>query len=118
MSNYTEEIMMWNEERDNLRYTSSLEYAMMDEELEEFLEAGVTGDLVGQADALADMIVVATGGLYKLVGGDMKKFNDIMLAVTAANNTKSSTKDASGKITKPESFVGPEAIIATILGGE
>ena len=115
MSNCIEEIMMWNEERDNLRYTSSLEYAMMDEELEEFLVAGTSGDWVGQADALADMIVVSVGGLYKLCGGDKQKFEDIMLAVTAANNTKSATKNEDGKITKPDDFVGPEEWIGKIL---
>jgi len=38
-----------------------------------------------------------------------------MLAVTAANNTKSSTKNEQGKITKPKDFVGPEATIEKIL---
>ena len=38
-----------------------------------------------------------------------------MLAITAANNTKSDTKNEAGKITKPDDFVGPESIIESIL---
>jgi hypothetical protein len=115
MSNFISEIQDWNEVRDNLMYSPSLEYSMLDEELGEYMEAGIAGDRVGEADALADIIVVAVGGLYKLVGGDKDKFEDIMLAVTAANNTKSDTKNSHGKITKPDNFVGPEALIEMIL---
>ena len=112
---WVQEVQDWNETRDNLRYTSSLEYAMLDEELNEYMEAALTGDKVGSADALADILVVAVGGLYKLCDGDKYKFDDIMLAVTTANNTKSDTKDANGKITKPENFTGPEETIGSIL---
>jgi len=114
---WVEEVQDWNEDRDNMRYTSSLEYAMLDEELVEYLEAALIGDKVGQADGLADILVVATGALYKLCEGDKYKFDDIMLAVTAANNTKSATKNERGKITKPDDFVGPESIIKVILDG-
>ena len=114
--NWIDDVQDWNEIRDNLRYTSSLEYAMLDEELEEFMEAALIGDKVGQADALADLLVVATGALYKLVDGDPYKFDDIMLAVTAANNTKSDKKNSVGKIEKPDNFVGPETIIESIIG--
>ena len=109
------EVQDWNEVRDNLRYSPSLEYSMLDEELGEYMEAGITDDRVGQADALADILVVATGALYKLCEGDPYKFDDIMLAVTAANNTKSAEKNAEGKITKPDNFVGPESMIEGIL---
>ena len=37
-SDFINEVCMWNEERDNLKYTSSLEYAMLDEELDEFMD--------------------------------------------------------------------------------
>lgn len=116
LGQYTEEIMMWNETRDNMNYSCVLEGSMLQEEVEELGTAYRDDDAVGQADALADIIVVAVGGLYKLVGGDVDKFNDIMLAVTAANNTKSDTKNSEGKITKPDDFVGPEALIESILG--
>ena len=112
---WIDSVQDWNEDRDNLRYTSSLEYTMLDEELGEYMEAAITGDRVGEADALADILVVATGALYKLCDGDKYKFDDIMLAVTAANNTKSQEKNEHGKITKPDNFVGPESLIKSIL---
>jgi len=112
---WCEEVQDWNETRDNLNYSRSLEYAMLDEEVGEFLEAGLADDKVAMADALADILVVATGSLYKLCGGDKYKFDDIMLAVTAANNTKSEKKDAKGKIQKPVDFIGPEKMIEDIL---
>ena len=47
--------------------------------------------------------------------GDLEDVHLILTAVTAANNTKSSTKNAEGKITKPANFVGPEGMIRRIL---
>ena len=112
---WVEEVQDWNEERDNLNYKPALEFAMLDEEVEEYMEASLADDLVGQADALADILVVATGSLYKLVGGDKYKFDDVMLAVTAANNCKSYIKNEQGKIIKNAGFVGPEIMIQGIL---
>lgn len=112
---FVNEVADWNINRDNLRYSPSLEYSLLDEEVNEYMEAGITGDLVGQADALADIAVVALGGLTKLCNGNVLAVQDILLAVTAANNTKSSTKDSNGKITKPANFVGPERMIKDIL---
>ena len=112
---WVQEVQDWNETRDNLRYTSSLEYAMLDEELNEYMEAALIGDKVGQADALGDILVVATGALFKLCEGDPYKFDDIMLAITAANNTKASEKNEAGKIVKPADFIGPESIIESVL---
>lgn len=114
-NNWVQEVMMWNETRDNMDYSCVREGAMLQEEVEELGAAFVADDIVGQADALADVLVVAVGALYKLCEGDMYKFNDIMLAVTAANNTKSDTKNDMGKITKPDNFVGPETLIKSIL---
>jgi len=113
--NFTEEVYDWNITRENLRYSPSLEYSMLDEELNEYMEAGIIGDIVGEADALADIAVVALGGLIKLCGGNKGAAEDILLAVTAANNTKASKKNADGKITKPDNFVGPESMIKEIL---
>ena len=117
MNKWIQEVQEWNETRDNLDYNCIREVGMLKEELVELEDAWTDEDIVAQADALADLLVVATGGLYKLTGGDMYKFNDIMVAVTAANNTKSDTKDANGKITKPKNFVGPESMIKAILDG-
>jgi len=114
MNNWSEEVMMWNEERDNLRYSPSLEYSMLDEELNEYMEAGLIGDKVAQADALGDILVVAVGSLYKLVEGDKQKFEDIMLAITSANNLKP-TEKVDGKIIKGDKYIAPEPMIEDIL---
>ena len=112
---FVTEVSEWNITRENLRYSPSLEYSMLDEELNEYMKAGITDDTVGQADALGDIAVVAIGGLIKLCDGDIDKVQDILLVITAANNTKSSTKNDAGKITKPDNFVGPEGMIEDIL---
>lgn len=112
---FIEEVASWNEVRDNTHYSNRLEADMILEELDEYVDACIQGDLVGQADALADILVVAAGSLFKLCDGNISKVHDILLVVTAANNTKSSTKNAQGKITKPVDFVGPEDMIEVIL---
>jgi predicted HAD superfamily Cof-like phosphohydrolase len=115
MNNVLEEIMNWNEERGNTTYSCVREGSMIQEELEELGAAYRGGDIVDEADALGDIIFVAVGSLYKLCGGDKDKVYDILLAITAANNLKSSTKDSNGKITKPKDFVGPEEMIRKVL---
>jgi len=111
---FIEEVANWNIVRDNLRYSPSLEYSMLDEELNEYMEAGITGDVVGQADALADILVVAAGGLVKLCKGNIDKVQDILLAVTAANNLKPEEK-VDGKIIKGDKYIAPEPMIKEIL---
>ena len=109
-----EEICNWNEERGLATdpIDVSLEYEMIKEELIELLVADTRVDV---ADAFGDIIFVAIGSLYKLTK-DVDKVKDIMLAITACNNLKG--KDTlSGKITKPEDFVGPESMIKGILDG-
>ncbi len=105
------EIAQWNNDRDNVFYDKKLEYRMLLEELDEYLGAKTKVD---QADALADIIFVAIGSLFKLTG-DSDKAEDIMNVVCAANNQKGKTKDKDGKITKPIDFVSPEEMIEEIL---
>lgn len=109
-----EEVYSWNNERDLLddRIDVSLEYEMIKEELLELLGADNRVDV---ADALGDIVWVALGSLSKLTQ-DVDKVRDIMLAISAANDTKK--KDTvGGKITKPDNFVGPESMIKGILNG-
>ena len=110
--NIIQDICEWNEVRENYSFNKALEYNMLDEELQEFIKAV---ERVDDADALADLIFVAVGSLWKLAGCDTQKVEDILLAVTAANNLKSATKNEDGKITKPKDFVGPEKMIERIL---
>lgn len=107
-----ENICEWNETRGltDGPIDVSLEYAMIKEELLELLIADTRVDV---ADALADIIFVAVGSLYKLTK-DVNKTKDILMVVQAANDTK--TNDTlGGKITKPEGFVGPESLIEVII---
>ena len=70
-------------------------------------EEGTTEYKVNQLDALADIIFVAVGSMYKLLGNaDLTE--SVLDAVIAANNRKGTEKDANGKVQKPEDFVGPE----------
>lgn len=110
-----DEICMWNEERGLTEFDINLEDDMLREELTEFLLAS---NDVDRADALGDLIIVAVGSLFKLTGGNSKKVEDILMAITSANNLKGTTKNSAGKITKPANFVGPEWLIEQILKGE
>ncbi len=101
----------WNLSRDNTYFNQVNEYMMLLEELDEFATAKTDVD---RADALADVIFVAIGSLYKLVGSE-QKVHDIMLAVCAANDMKGMLKDENGKIMKPGDFEGPEVMIEKII---
>ena len=104
-------VCSWNMDRDNEYYDKYGEYMMLFEELDEYATAQTKVD---QADALADIIFVAIGSLYKLTGST-QKVHDIMLAVCAANDLKGMLKDENGKIMKPGDFEGPEVMIDKIL---
>jgi len=111
---FVEEVCNWNIVRDNLSYSPSLEYSMLDEEIGEYMEGGITGDTVNQAKELADVAVVAIGGLIKLCAGDIDKVQDILLLVTAANNLKLEEK-IEGKIQKGPNWLSPEPAISEVL---
>jgi hypothetical protein len=110
-SNLILEVATWNEDRDNTSYDKRLEYRMLLEELDEYLGAKTKVD---QADAIADIIFVAIGSLYKLTGS-VDKAEAIMDIVCGANNQKGKSKDKDGKIKKPLNFVSPEEYIEEIL---
>jgi predicted HAD superfamily Cof-like phosphohydrolase len=109
------DICDWNAIRGNTEYYPVLEGGMLDEELDEFLDAYNNNDIVEQADALADIIFVAVGALYKLTGADETKVLDILHAVTEANNLKPKDR-VDGKIIKGADYKEPQPKIAEILG--
>ena len=88
------------------------------EELGELLEAD---DVVGEVDALLDIIYFAIGGLVKS-GLKPDQMRDCFTAVHNANMTKSlGKKDSRPDIQgtdakKPDDFVDPNETIAEILG--
>lgn len=80
------------------------------EEIGELHEAADSKDIVGAADALADLVYVALGTAY-LMG---LPFNDIWTAVHRANMAKQpgvTKRGMANDAIKPEGWVGPEAQI-------
>ena len=65
MNNIFEQIIKWNKERKiPCNFGIKAEYSKLEEELIELKTADGDSDL--QVDALCDLIVVATGGIWKL----------------------------------------------------
>ena len=111
-----ERTIEWNELRGNTPDTLDyqLEIDMLQEELDEFKLAVAEGDRVAMFDALLDLDFVRIGTLGKMQIDPYTQV-DGYEAVLKANESKSSTKNAAGKITKPTDFTGPEAELAKLL---
>ena len=87
----------------------------LNEEVNELREAALLDDIVGAADALADLVYVALGTAY-LMG---LPFNDIWDAVQRANMAKQpgmTKRGMANDAIKPEGWVGPEARIEAVIG--
>lgn len=106
----------WNTTRGNTPDTLDwpLELDMLQEELDELRLAVLQNDEVGCFDALLDLKFVLTGTLGKMALTP-PQIVDGYSAVLSANETKSSTKNADGKIAKPIDFQGPEPKLQAIL---
>lgn len=113
---HIERTIEWNRARGNMDtlVNFDLEIAMLQEELDEFKEAGEKLDKVECFDALLDLQFVLIGTLGKM-GLDAKMIEEGYEAVLKANESKSSKKDANGKITKPIDFVAPQKKLEEIL---
>ena len=111
-----ERTIAWNTTRGNLPETLNwpLELDMLQEELDELRLAVSQNDEVGCFDALLDLKFVLTGTLGKMALRP-PQIVDGYEAVMTANETKSSSKNATGKITKPADFQGPEPKLQVIL---
>ena len=86
----------------------------LEEEIEELGQAYIDKDLVGVADALADLVYVAIGTAH-MMG---IPFDQVFKVVHAANMRKLRGMTKRGMAydaIKPEGWVGPEAEIAAIL---
>ena len=89
--------------------------AFLLEEVQEFMTSSRSGNLVGVADALADIIYVALGTAYKMG----LPFDKIWGAVQAANMRKVKGPTKRGNkvdAMKPAGWVGPESEIARAIG--
>ena len=89
-------------------------FRFMSEELEEFIDCGIKADMVGVADALADVIYVALGTAHMM----NLPFQAIWDHVHRANMRKERGETKRGNrvdARKPEGWVSPEAGIASII---
>jgi len=111
-----ERTVLWNTSRGNTSDTLNykLEIDMLQEELDEFIEAVEANDPVAMFDALLDLDFVRVGTLGKMNISPIAQVEGYE-AVLQANESKSSKKNHLGKITKPTDFVGPEANLQKIL---
>ncbi len=83
-------------------------------ELLELESAHAMGDIVGAADALADLVYVALGTAYQM-GIPM---NQVWAAVQRANMAKVpgvTKRNMGNDATKPDGWVGPEADIQVAI---
>lgn len=111
-----ERTIRWNTIRGNTPATLDyqLEINMLQEELDEFKEAAEANDKVKMFDALLDLDFVRIGTLGKM-GINASMQVDGYEAVIKANESKSASKNAQGKITKPANFKGPEPELQKLL---
>ena len=111
--NQIERTISWNTTRGNTPDTLdwNLEIAMLQEELNELAQATTNVD---RFDALLDLKFVLLGSLGKMALY-AHQIVDGYEAVISANETKSATKNAAGKITKCLGFKGPEDALNGIL---
>ncbi len=92
----------------------------LNEEIQEFIDAHLTGDYIGCIDAIIDLQYFAVGVLYKL-GLTVDQIERIAQAVHDANMQKKlGKKDGRGDgvaadAVKPADWVSPEERIASIL---
>lgn len=105
-----EDIAVWNYARGNTEYKRGLEYRMISEELEEFLQSDSEQN---EAKEIADIIFVAIGTLYKMTG-TKEKAEAVLEAVIDANFAKGSKK-IDGKIVKGKAYASPEKKIRSII---
>lgn len=111
--------MILQDHGENYPSLVSLEYCVersrfLAEELDEFAIAAGDANIVGLADALADLVYVALGTAYKMG----LPFDDIWAAVHEANMRKVSGQTKRGNridAMKPVGWVGPEAAIARAI---
>ena len=89
----------------------------MDEEIREFVDAALDGDMVGVADALADVVYVAVGTALTM-GIPLDKVWDVVHAANMKKVRGTTKRGIANDAVKPDGWVGPERAIAAILARE
>lgn len=99
-----------------------LSLKQLNEEIHEFETADEASDLVGQVDAMLDLVYFALGILYKM-GLSPLEINTLFTAVHNANMTKAIGKKKGREVegavdaVKPADFIDPKIIIEGVING-
>jgi predicted HAD superfamily Cof-like phosphohydrolase len=90
-------------------------FRFLSEEVNEYYEAAITGDIVGAVDGLLDTIYVALGTLYSM-GIPVQQCWDQVQKANMAKRRGMTKRGNAVDAVKPPDWVGPEAGIAAIIG--
>jgi len=114
MSNPLSPIIRFNKERNLTEFNAKAEYTMLAEELEEFGDASAYNDEFEQINALCDLIVVATGALWKLGYNPSKALDETTKEILARKGTINSYtgKWEKDKTQDPATLYKPDYISA------
>lgn len=92
-------------------------FRFLTEEVQEFIEAGLVGDMVGTIDGLLDTVYVALGTLH-MMGVPTQACWDLVQKANMAKVRGTTKRSNAIDATKPEGWVGPEAGIAALIARE
>lgn len=84
------------------------------EELDEYVKAGISGNMVDVADALADIVYVALGTAWQM-GIPFQAVWDVVHAANMRKVRGTTKRGNKNDATKPPGWVAPEPAIAAIL---
>ena len=90
-------------------------FRFMSEELDEFMTAAMTGEIVDAADALADIMYVALGTAHMMklpIEAIFDHVHDCNMKKLLGTTKRGNKVDA----VKPDGWVGPEQGIAKLIG--
>lgn len=86
----------------------------LNEEVEEFTTTGMSGDMVGVADALADIVYVALGTAWQM-GIPFQAIWDVVHSANMKKVRGITKRGNKNDAAKPEGWQSPEPAIAAIL---
>lgn len=89
-------------------------FRFLTEEINEYIECGLDGDMVGVVDGLLDTVYVALGTLYQM-GVPVQPCWDLIQKANMAKVSGVTKRGNAIDAIKPEGWVGPETGIAAII---
>ena len=117
MINLINRICNWNAARYEQKFDHNLAFRLLDEELNEFLEASKQNNKVEQVDALVDIIYVAIGALWKL-GFNSCQIATAITIVCNSNDSKAIKKTPihlKANIDKGEDYISPTKALTLLV---